>query len=114
MYIYMLKCANNSLYTGIAADIEKRIRQHLGEIKGGAKYTKSHKPIQLVSLWKTESESGARRLEIAIKALSRKEKEILVEGNIGIFRDNLSEYDFAKESINELNEKFFSNKKVSP
>ena len=114
MYIYMLKCADNSLYTGIAKDIEKRIRQHLGEIKGGAKYTKSHKPTKLVSLWKTDSESGARRLEIAIKALDRKEKEILVEGNIGIFRDNLSEYDFTKESTAELNEKYFSNKKVSP
>jgi putative endonuclease len=50
MYLYILKCADNSLYTGIAANIEKRIRQHLGIIKGGAKYTKSHKPISLESL----------------------------------------------------------------
>ena len=43
----MLRCADNSLYTGIAADIVKRIKQHLGVLAGGAKYTHSHRVISV-------------------------------------------------------------------
>ena len=47
MYVYMLRCADNSLYTGIAADIVKRIKQHLGVLAGGANYTHSHRVIYI-------------------------------------------------------------------
>ena len=49
-YIYTLRCADGSLYTGITTDVKRRMRQHLGHIKGGAKYNARHRPESLVML----------------------------------------------------------------
>ncbi|MGN1085721.1 MAG: GIY-YIG nuclease family protein, partial [Porcipelethomonas sp.] len=53
MYVYILRCEDNSLYTGITADLEKRIRQHIGLLKGGAKYTRSHPVKYIEAVWLT-------------------------------------------------------------
>ena len=63
----MLRCADNSLYTGIAADIVKRIKQHLGVLAGGAKYTHSHRVIYIEAVWKFDSDKIARKLEYRLK-----------------------------------------------
>lgn len=78
MYIYILRCCDDTLYTGIAADIKKRIRQHMGIIKGGAKYTHSHGIKYIAALWETDDTSAARKLEYALKTLTKKQKESLV------------------------------------
>ncbi len=78
MFIYILRCEGDSLYTGIASDFSKRLRQHTGQLKGGAKYTRSHKVKAVCALWKTDSDSTARRLEISIKRLSKSRKEKLI------------------------------------
>lgn len=85
MYVYMLRCADNSLYTGIAADIVKRIKQHLGVLAGGAKYTHSHRVIYIEAVWKFDSDKIARKLEYRLKRLSHIQKEILLQNPDDIF-----------------------------
>lgn len=70
----MLECADGTLYTGVAADLERRLRQHNGELAGGPRYTRGRRPVAL--LWSEEAEDRgqAQRREAAIKQLSRLEK----------------------------------------
>jgi predicted GIY-YIG superfamily endonuclease len=76
-YVYMLSCGDGSLYTGIAADVEKRLRQH--QSGAGAKYTRSHLPVTLVYQECLPDKSAALRREYAIKQLPRAKKLLLVE-----------------------------------
>lgn len=77
-YIYILRCSDNTLYTGITTDIERRVRQHNGEVKGGARYTRAKRPVQLVHSEELQSRSEATKREYEIKALRREEKEALI------------------------------------
>jgi len=76
--IYILKCRDGSLYCGITNNLEKRLKQHKGEIKGGAKYTRSHWPCKLVYTEKSVNRSEALQREIDIKKMSRDDKQILI------------------------------------
>ena len=76
--IYILECRDGSLYCGITNNLEKRLKQHKGEIKGGAKYTRSHWPCKLVYKEKSASRSEALQREIVIKKMSRDEKQTLI------------------------------------
>ena len=73
-YVYILKCADGSLYAGVARDLQRRLRQHNGELVGGSRYTRGRRPVEL--LWSdTEPDrSSAQRREASIKKLSREEK----------------------------------------
>ena len=84
--IYILKCGDGSLYCGITNNLEKRLKQHKGEIKGGAKYTRSHRPCKLVYKEKSASRSEASQRESVIKKMSKDEKQSLI--NLGI--ENIS------------------------
>lgn len=75
-YLYIVSCADNTLYTGITTNLKKRLKCH-NEGKG-AKYTRSKLPVQLVYSKKFPDVSSARKEEARIKGLSRKEKLILV------------------------------------
>ena len=81
-YIYILRCSDNSLYTGITNDVIKRMKEHFGESDKKAKYTKSHKPVELTALWRCQSKSDAMKIEYRLKELTKKEKENLIENNI--------------------------------
>lgn len=72
-YVYIVKCADGTLYTGWTNDIEKRIRTH-NEGKG-AKYTKSRLPVELVYCETFDSPREAMSRECHIKHMSRAEKE---------------------------------------
>ena len=76
--IYILECGDGSLYCGITNNIEKRLKQHKGEIIGGAKYTRSHWPCKLVYKEKSASRSEASQREAIIKKMSRDEKQNLI------------------------------------
>ena len=76
--IYILKCVDDSLYCGITNNIEKRLKQHKGEIIGGAKYTRSHWPCKLVYKEKSASRSQALKREAIIKKMSKVEKRTLI------------------------------------
>ena len=79
-YTYMLRCADNSIYTGMTNDLENRIKEHLCKSKNGAKYTKSHAVIKLEAAWKSKDKSLACKLEYHIKHLSKQQKENLISG----------------------------------
>ena len=75
-YTYILKCADNTLYTGWTNHLEKRLADH--NAGKGAKYTKSRRPVELVYFETFPTKEDAMRREYAIKQLSRKEKEKLI------------------------------------
>ena len=77
-FLYVLKCKGDVLYTGIAKDIERRLAEHLqGGVKG-AKFTRSHPPLEVVALWQTADYRAAAKAECAVKKLSREGKEELI------------------------------------
>ncbi len=77
-YTYILRCDDNSLYTGITTDLERRFKQHQGKVAGGAKYTKSRMPIKYEMAWQSENKSLASKLEYRIKKLSKADKELII------------------------------------
>lgn len=76
-YIYILKCSDNTLYTGWTNDLEKRILNH--NTKKGAKYTKNRLPAFLMYFETFDNKIDAMKREYYIKTLSRKEKEELIK-----------------------------------
>lgn len=79
-YTYMLRCSDNSIYTGMTNNLENRLNEHLSKGKNGAKYTKSHNVIKLEVVWKSKEKSLACKLEYKIKTLTKKQKETLING----------------------------------
>ena len=77
-HVYLLRCADGSLYTGIARDLERRLAQHNGELAGGPKYTRGRRPVQLLWSAPAADRSAALQREAAIKRLSRARKLDLV------------------------------------
>ncbi|MDP4010833.1 MAG: GIY-YIG nuclease family protein, partial [Candidatus Roizmanbacteria bacterium] len=47
-FVYILQCADNTYYTGITTDMKRRLKEHNGKVKGGAKYTRVRTPVKLV------------------------------------------------------------------
>ena len=79
-YTYMLRCSDNSIYTGMTNNLENRLNEHLSKGKNGAKYTKSHNVVKLEAAWKSKEKSLACKLEYKIKTLTKKQKETLING----------------------------------
>lgn len=71
-HLYILKCADGTLYTGITNDLERRIKQH--ESGQGAKYTRGRAPFKLLYTKKFKTRSAASKKEVEIKKMSRAEK----------------------------------------
>lgn len=71
-FVYIILCADNSLYTGISPDPQKRFEEHRAG-HGGA-YTRSHKPLKILYTKEFETKSDALKRELEIKKLSRNEK----------------------------------------
>ena len=76
-YVYMLLCSDDSLYTGITPDLAHRMRQHTGQLKGGAKYTALRPPKELAAVWTAADRSAASKAEYAIKHLTAAQKRQL-------------------------------------
>ena len=72
--VYLLKCADGTLYTGVAADLERRLLQHNGQLAGGPKYTRGRRPVQLLWCAAAANRSEAQQREAAIKKLPRCDK----------------------------------------
>lgn len=77
--LYIVKCSDGSYYTGVTNDLDKRLRQHNGEIVGGAVYTRNKRPVKLVHKEEYGTHLEASRREIEIKQMTRAEKEIIIE-----------------------------------
>lgn len=80
-YVYIILCSDNSLYTGITTDPERRFQQH-GDGKG-AKYFRGRRPLRIVYLESGHSRGSAARREHQIKGLTHGEKSALVAGVTG-------------------------------
>ncbi len=78
--IYMIRCADNSLYTGITTDVERRFAQH--EKGKGAKYLKTRRPFALVFHQPVGDRSRASKLEYVVKQLPKGKKELIVKGSL--------------------------------
>ena len=77
-FVYIVKCIDNSLYTGITTNISRRIHEH-NFTKKGAKYTKTRRPVTLVYSEEYRSRSDASKREYQIKKLSKIEKEMIIK-----------------------------------
>jgi len=80
-YVYVVRCRDDSFYTGYTTDVERRVREHdAGE---GAKYTRGRTPVELVHVEPFDSKSAAMSREYELKQLSRRQKESLVAESDG-------------------------------
>jgi len=76
-YTYILKCSDDSLYTGITIDLKRRLEEHNGSQKW-AKYTRWRRPVRLIYSEEYTDRSSASKREIEIKKMKREEKEALL------------------------------------
>lgn len=77
-YIYMIRCSDDSIYTGITNDIGKRMKEHYYKTPKAAKYTRARDVICLEALWTASDRSSASKLEYSLKKCSRQQKEDII------------------------------------
>lgn len=104
-YIYMLRCKDNTIYTGITVDIKRRMNEHFSKNEKCAKYTYTHNAKKLEAVWQTENKSLASKLEYAIKKLTKIKKEELIKNK------NLGEIFLKNKNIDFKNYKIIKNNK---
>lgn len=78
-YVYIVRCADGSFYTGVTTDLERREREHNGCDRLGARYTRARRPVRMVWAEPHRDRSSAQKREYAIKRLPRKGKLELVQ-----------------------------------
>lgn len=105
-FIYIIRCENGSLYTGITNNPQRRLSEHFTQSEKCAKFTRSHKAETLEALWSTENRSLASKLEWSIKQLSRQQKLMLIADNQR-FTEFFGE-DSAEKYIREDKDKYFT------
>ena len=86
-FVYLLQCSDGSFYTGVTTDLERRVRQHNGEIVGGANYTRARRPVTLAWHEVCEDRSVAQQREYFVRRLSRREKQRLT-ARAAVVRDD--------------------------
>ena len=77
-FVYLIRCRGDTLYAGITTDLPRRMRQHRGELPGGATYTRSHPALALEAAWRAADRSAASKLEAQLKRRSHAEKLALI------------------------------------
>jgi putative endonuclease len=83
--VYIILCTDNSLYTGITIDLDRRLSEHGGTL--GAKYFRGRKPQQVVYLESGHTRSSASKREATIKKLKRTEKQALIASGMNGIRE---------------------------
>ena len=96
-YIYIIRCDDNSLYTGITTDVKRRFSEHKEKSLKGAKYTHFHNVSKIEAVWKVKTRQEASKVEYSIKKLTKSKKEELVKTPLSIC--NFVEIDFEIESV---------------
>ncbi len=102
-YTYMIRCLDNSIYTGITTDLQRRMKEHFTQDEKCAKYTKRHKVKQLEAVWTSENRKLASKLEYHIKHLPKSDKEKIIKdnGNIEILNKKLDCAEYTRIEIKE-------------
>ena len=78
-YVYMLRCGNGDLYTGVTTDLERRVQEHRSKI--GGRFTRAFQPVELAYSERAATESEAKHREAQLKAWSRAKKLALISGD---------------------------------
>jgi putative endonuclease len=73
-FVYIVRCADRTLYTGVTTNVERRVAEHNGIGAAGARYTRSRRPVELVHVETVATRAAATRREAAIKQLDRARK----------------------------------------
>ena len=81
-FVYLILCADGSLYTGITTDVERRLQEHQQGAPRGARYLRGRGPLQVVYQCTATDRSQASVLECRIKRLSKLQKQRLVAGEL--------------------------------
>lgn len=90
-FLYIIRCADNSLYTGITLDLERRFAEHQAQGKKCAKYLRGKAPLKLVFTTPAGDKSAASRLELRLKKRSKQIKERLISGQTTLARLGLAD-----------------------
>ena len=77
-FVYLLRCADGSLYCGWTTDLDRRVAAHADG--RGARYTRGRGPLRLAAAWQTADRASAMRLEVRVKRLDRRAKDALIAG----------------------------------
>ena len=85
-FVYILRCVDHSLYTGITVDLARRLKEHRGDagVGKGAKSLRGRRPLDLVYSVEQPTRSAALKLEYKIKQLPKPKKEALVTGDVSL------------------------------
>ncbi len=81
-HVYLLECADGTLYCGITTDLARRLAQHNGLAPGGARYTSGRRPVRLLASRACARKGAALRLECAVKARPRAEKILFLQQGV--------------------------------
>lgn len=94
-YIYMLRCKDNSIYTGITTNLDRRMEEHFNKDEKAAKYTKRVGALKLEKSFKTDNRKNASKLEWHIKRLNKKQKEeLIVTSDFDVFKGKIQEENY--------------------
>ncbi|MEE0930274.1 MAG: GIY-YIG nuclease family protein [Acutalibacteraceae bacterium] len=108
-YVYMLRCQDDTIYTGITSDINRRMLEHFSKNKKSAKYVRSHTAKQIDALWTCKNRAIASKLEFYIKKLSKDKKEVLINKNEFHFINNKINMDnYERMELEKINLLFVS------
>ena len=107
-YTYIVRCCDNTLYTGWTTDLDRRMEAH--NSGKGAKYTRSRRPVELIYAERFDTKQEAMRREWEIKQLSREEKQLLIKQYTSLMREAAKVLDFEqaayfRDKITELKDK---------
>ena len=80
-YLYIIRCSDGTLYTGISTDVDRRFTQHQSEGYAGSRYLKGRGPLSLVFKAKLGSRSLALKVEHRVKRMAKARKEKLINGS---------------------------------
>ena len=86
-FVYLVRCSDGSFYAGFTTDLERRVRQHNGEIVGGANYTRARRPVALAWYEVCENRSVAQQREYSVRRLSKREKQHLA-AKVAVVKDD--------------------------
>jgi putative endonuclease len=99
-YTYILRCEDNSLYTGICTDVKRRMEEHFRQGEKCAKYTRTHTPKKLEAVWESDNRVLASKLEYRIKKLTKAKKEkLIVDNDFSVFKEKVNEENYVLHSI---------------
>jgi len=83
-FLYLIRCKDNSLYTGITTDVSRRFKEHQGNDRKGSKFLRGKAPLKLVLKKKIGDKSLTSKVEASVKKMPKAKKELLVTGNLKI------------------------------